>query len=218
MTVVDSNNNYLAEQTVYAFEGETYSNHSGQTDENGQVSLRLPEGEYRFRTTVGGTQFWSAALEDEQCVVPGCTVDEILVTVPLLVTVQNDLGDPMVDLNVYAFNETTYSNISGKTDENGQVELTLPEGEYRFRADYNVTQFWSADANHCAIPGCSEAAITVSLPVTVTLADTGGALISDINVYAFDESTYKNFSKQTDENGEAIFTLPGRQLPLPRRL
>ncbi|MBI9050026.1 MAG: hypothetical protein JEZ00_11440, partial [Anaerolineaceae bacterium] len=209
VTVTDSNSNVLEGQTVYAYEGETYSSYQGVTDELGQVALRLPQGDYRFRTDLNGTRFWSAEIDGEMCTVPGCTVAEILVTVPLVVTVQNDLGDPMADLTVYAYDGETYSNISAVSDENGQVELTLPEGEYHFRANYNNVEFWSAAENHCAIPGCSEAAITVSLPVTVTVLDTAGNLISDVNVYAFDGTTYQNFSKKSDANGEVVFTLPG---------
>jgi YD repeat-containing protein len=40
------------------------------------------------------------------------------------------------------------------------VTLRLSEGGYRFRADKNGTQFWSGEANHCAVPLCSSAVVT----------------------------------------------------------
>ena len=43
---------------VYAFDGTTYTNYSGTTDVNGQVSLRLPPGNYRF----SGRLQWHAVL------------------------------------------------------------------------------------------------------------------------------------------------------------
>ena len=46
--------------------------------------------------------------------------------------------------------------IGTKTANWGYI---LPEGNYRFRADLNGTQFWSGKSNHCAVPGCTEAAM-----------------------------------------------------------
>jgi RHS repeat-associated protein len=67
---------------------------------------------------------------------------------------------------VYAFDGSTYTNYNGTTNATGQVTLTLPLGNYRFRADKNGTQYWSGPSNHCTVPGCTS--------VTVTLT-TGGA-------------------------------------------
>jgi RHS repeat-associated protein len=221
VSVMDTNSIALAGIHVYAFSGTTYSSYNGTTDENGQISLRLPVGDYKFRADYppsggpGGstTEFWSGT--ENHCTVPGCTMASIRVTVPLVVSVKNDLGEPMAGLNVYAFSGTTYSGKSGKTDANGEVEFSLPEGNYRFRADLphvggagGVTQFWSGSENHCTLPGCSAALITVSLPVTLTVVDTGGDLIPNVNVYAFKGTTYSGYSKKTDANGEAVFTLP----------
>ena len=213
VSVMDTNNNVLPGITVYAFNGTTYSSYSAVSDENGQVSMRLPVGAYRFRAdftpsggTGGTTEFWSGT--ENTCSVPGCTVDDILVTLPLIISVKNDLGEPMAGLNVYAFNGTTYTNKTAVTNAAGEVQFSLPEGNYRFRADLSGTQFWSGSENHCTLPGCSAALITVSLPVTLTVVDTGGDLIPNVNVYAFKGTTYTGFSKKTDANGEAVFTLP----------
>ena len=85
--------------------------------------------------------------------------------------------------------------------------FTLPPGEYRFRADYNGTQFWSGSANHCTLPGCETAAVTVTLPVTVTVAGENGDPCPDLDVYAFDGETYTGFHGVSDENGQVVFTL-----------
>jgi hypothetical protein len=86
--------------------------------------------------------------------VPGCAGASIVVTVPLTVTVLDTGGAPQAGLTVYAFDGTTYTNYSKTTDANGQAVFTLPQGNYRFRADKNGTQFWSGASNHCAVPGC----------------------------------------------------------------
>ena len=46
------------------------------------------------------------------------------------------------------------------TDEAGAVSLWLPEGEYRFRADFLDFAFWSGTEDHCAVPGCDVTLIT----------------------------------------------------------
>jgi len=68
---------------------------------------------------------------------------------------------PQVGLHVYAFDGTTYTNYSAVTNTQGQAVMTLPQGEYRFRADKDGTQYWSAAANNCTVPGCIQAVITL---------------------------------------------------------
>ena len=126
---------------VYVFEGTTYTGRSGTTDANGEVTLRLPEGEYDFRVDFNGTQFWNDGYN--HCPVPGCTLAGVIVTVPAVVTVEDSLGMPQAGLPVYAFSGGSYTGYNGISDANGQVTFTLPVGDYRFRADSGGTQFWS---------------------------------------------------------------------------
>ena len=67
----------------------------------------------------------------------------------------------------------SYTGYHGTSDESGQVVFTLPQGDYRFRADYDGVQFWSGLANHCPIPGCLDALVEipggVGGPVSVTI-------------------------------------------------
>jgi RHS repeat-associated protein len=191
---------------VYAFSGGSYTGYHGTSDENGQVNLTLPVGDYRFRADSGGTQFWSG--ETDHCTIPGCLDAIVVVTVPVTVRVEDTNGEPKEGVQVYAFDGTTYTGFHGTTDGNGEVQLTLPEGSYRFRADYNGTQFWSGEANHCAVPGCSSATVVVTLPVTVTVEDTDGAAKEGVPVYVFDGTTYTNFNGTTGADGEVVFTLP----------
>ena len=62
------------------------------------------------------------------------------------------------------------------------MQLTLPLGAYRFRADLNGTQFWSAATDHCALPGCESSAVTVTIPVTVTVQSQTGSAYPDLPV------------------------------------
>ncbi|GMR11318.1 MAG: hypothetical protein BMS9Abin28_2147 [Anaerolineae bacterium] len=62
---------------------------------------------------------------------------------------------------VYAFDGSTYTGFNGTKDVDGQVDFTLPQGDYRFRADVGGEQFWSGETNHCTIPGCLEALVEI---------------------------------------------------------
>jgi RHS repeat-associated protein len=206
VTVQDTDGVIKSGIKVYAFNGTTYTNYSGTTDVNGQATFTLPQGSYRFRADLNGTQFWSG--DQNHCDLPGCTNAVVTVTNGVLVTVQDTDGAAKAGIKVYAFNGTTYTNYSGTTDANGQATFTLPQGSYRFRADLNGTQFWSGASNHCNIPTCGSAAVTLTKPLTVTVQDTNGVAKSGIKVYAFNGATYTNYSGTTDANGQATFTLP----------
>ena len=159
VTVLDTDGTPQAELRVYTFDGETYSNHSATTDENGQVIMSLPQGEYRFRADLNGTQFWSGT--ENTCALPTCITDSVTVTKPVTVTVAGEAGNPYAELNVYAFDGETYAGYSAKTDAAGQVIFTLPVGNYHFRADYDGVQFWSGNENTCSIPSCETDAVTL---------------------------------------------------------
>jgi RHS repeat-associated protein len=106
-----------------------------------------------------GTQFWSSA--DNACALPGCEATAITVTKPVTVVVRSQSGEPYPNLPVYVFTGAAYTGYSGTTDANGAAVFTLPQGEYRFRADLNGTQFWSGDTDTCVLPGCETAAVTL---------------------------------------------------------
>jgi RHS repeat-associated protein len=195
---------------VYVFNGTTYTGFSGKTDAQGSVTLTLPEGNYRFRTDLNGSQYFSAV--ENHCAVPGCSQVSIPVPVygQVAVTVQNSDAAPLAGLPVYAFNGTGYTGRSGTTNSSGQVIFTLPEGSYRFRSDLNGQQYFSATDNHCTVPACTSATITAAVfgSVTVTVKDSAGTAQANLPVYVFTGDTYKNLTATTDENGQAAFTLP----------
>ena len=214
ITVKNTDGITLAGLPVYAFDGNTFKGFSGNTDANGQASLSLPQGNYRFRADLNSTQFWSGTADT--CAipqvgigsVPGCTTDSVIVTSPVTVTVKDTSGAANTGLDVFVFTGTTYTNYSGKTDANGQMSLTLPQGNYHFRADLNGTQFWSSSDNTCTIPHCSNVDITVTQPVSVKVEGVDHSAFENIKVYAFDGTTYKGYSGTTGKDGRVSFTLP----------
>jgi len=112
----------------------------------------------------------------------------------MVVTVLYSDVVPQVGLPVYVFDETTYTYYNDTTDVNGEVSFTLPPGSYRFRSDMNGVQFWSGTNNHCTIPGCLEATIVVTIPVTVSVEDTNGVSKEGVPVYAFEGPNYTGYT------------------------
>jgi RHS repeat-associated protein len=206
VTVQDTNGAPKSGLPVYVFDGASYTGFNGTTNASGQVAFTLPEGSYRFRADLNGTQFWSGGAN--HCAVPGCSAATVVVTLPVTVTVEDTDGLPKEGLPVYVFDGTTYTGYNKTTNASGQVTFTLPQGDYRFRADLNGTQFWSGTTDHCAIPGCTAASVTVTIPVTVTVQDWGGAPLAAVPVYAFSEGSYTGYNRTTSPSGQAVFTLP----------
>ena len=210
---------FVAQQgvSVYAFNGTTYANKTAVTDINGEVSLTLLPGSYNFRADFNGTQFFSGGTSGfDTCNIPDtgldCLTDTVTVTAPTVVTVLDTNTNPIVGVPVYAFNGGTYANKTATTDINGEVSLTLLPGDYNFRADYNGTQFFSGGASgvdSCFDP-CTADSVTVTIPVVVTVEDTGGAPQEGVSVYAFDGLTYSGKTGVTNAAGEVELTLlPG---------
>jgi hypothetical protein len=69
----------------------------------------------------------------------------VTTTVPLTVTVLDTTESIQAGLAVYVFAGTTYTNYSQSTNASGQVVFTLPQGNYRFRADKGGSQSGSGD-------------------------------------------------------------------------
>jgi len=199
-----------ADLPVYVFNGSTYTGFSGRTDSTGQVSLTLPEGNYRFRADKNNVQYWSNP--ENHCAVPDCTVASVSVPVfgPVTVSVTDSMAAPQADLPVYVFDGNTYTGFNGRTDSAGQVSLTLPEGNYRFRVDKNNVQYWSNPENHCAVPACTSAGVSVQqfAPVVVTVTNTGRAPEGGLPVYVFDGVAYTGFNGITGQDGALAMTLP----------
>ena len=141
---------------------------------------------------------------------PGCSTAAITTTIPMTVTVL-DLSSSTrtkTGLRVYAFDGTTYTNYSATTNAEGQAVFTLPIGSYRFRADLSGYEFWSDDENHCTLPGCITAGVTVNNTVVVTVQDNDSNPEAGLTVQAYDGLTFAGYSGVTDALGHASIPLP----------
>src|SRR5690606_35792404 len=115
LTVADTAGVLVSGKPVYVFNESTYTGYNATTDINGQVAITLPQGSYRFRVDIDGTQFWSAT--ENHCTIGEC--DNLLMTIPTptMVFVVDSNGTPQADVPVYAFINGEYTGYNGVTDE-----------------------------------------------------------------------------------------------------
>ncbi len=205
VTVLSNTGVLQANLKVWVFDETTWSGYGGTTNAQGQVTLTLPQGYYRFRVDYPGYQFWSGT--NNHCAVPGCTSTTVTLNISVTVTVLNG-SFPDSGVNVWVFNNSTWTGLGGVTNAQGQVTFTLPVGGYRFRVDKPGKQFWSSTYNHCAIPGCTSITVPTTDRVQVTVLDTSGNPEVGINVLAYNGSSYTGYAAITNAQGVATFWLP----------
>ena len=194
---------------VYLFSGAgSYLGINKTTDTNGQASFDLPIGhEYKFRANTFGNQYWSA-VTTIQTGTNDISIDAGGGT--LQVTVDKNAGNPLEGINTYLYNVSgSYMGITKTTDLSGIVTFSVPEGDYKVRADYMGYQYWSADTNVT-----TNIDISITVPhqdVTITVqTDFQGSFdpIAGANVYLYTSSgTYMGQYFATDSNGRVTFSL-----------
>ncbi len=181
VTVADAAGGGIANVQVYAFTGSgSYISVGGRTDAGGQITFDLSDGDYKFRADYQGKQFWSAVASSP-------AVNAAVVETgrrPFVVTVADAAGSGITNVQVYAFTASgSYIGVGGRTDGSGQISFDLSDGDYKFRADYQGKQFWSAEINS---PAVSTAAVqTGQRPFVVTVVNAAGGGIANVQVYAF---------------------------------
>ncbi len=207
---------------VYALSGsdtneyKIFTGRISTTDANGQATFSLPQvGKYRFRIEEENLVYYSSL--SNLCDPTTCT--SILITAPTMggnitITVFDQLAHPVSDAMVFVYDGDQYTGLHGLTDENGQTILTLPQGNFHFRADINGKSIFSQPVNHCSPPSCASAEIRPLDTIPVTVTENGeGSPQPNVTVYVFSGNTYENmkyagYSGKTDQQGQVAFNLP----------
>jgi hypothetical protein len=187
---------------VYLFSSTgSYLSQYGTTDGNGNVTFNLPEKAYKVRADYLGMQFWSDSF----------TWQNASVNIPMAdakITVIGN-GQPLGGINVYVFSSTgSYLSVNGTSDSAGDVTFSLPAADYKFRADYQGSQYWSDVV-------ALQADQINNIPIS-----TGGGLfnltvlkgasdpLAGVNCYVFNQSgSYLGISGITGSNGQVSFSL-----------
>lgn len=200
----------VSDVPVYVFSGtNSYLGLTATTDADGYVDFRLPAGSYRFRADYLGSHYWADALIEADVVNP-VVIDsgggEFILTI-------NDGSVPLEGIPVYVFSPSgSYLGLTDGTDASGQVSFGLPDGSYRFRADYLGYEFWSSDF---VVPTDLSGDLTIAhqtIAVTVGVDYPSATTLEDVPVYLFTSSgTYLGVSETTGLDGQVSFLLPEQE-------
>jgi len=118
-------------------------------------------------------------------------------------------GFPVQDQAVYVFSASgSYLGIRQITDSDGKVFSRLPQGEYKFRADYQGSRYWS-DATWVTADQLNVTTISTgggSFAVSVLKAN--AKPLAGVKCYVFSaDDTYLGMYGATDGNGQVFFDL-----------
>ena len=203
LTRFDSADTPQADVSVYLFSSTgAYLGQHQTTDAQGRAQFELPQTAFKVRADYLGRQYWSEAFtwQDPSIHIP---LADVLLTV-------SGAGSPLEDVPVYVFTiGRSYLGLSDRTDADGQVLFRLPVGEYAFRADYQGSQFWSADVQLLADQTHEVGLATGGGSFALSLSTDFGQPLEGINCYVFDSggSAYLGLSGPTDANGQVTFDL-----------
>ena len=206
VNVVDNAGTGINNVRVYAFNSDNrYISLYGNTNEAGELVFNLPDGSYKFRADFRRNQYWSPV-----AISPGSN-SAVLNTGqrPFSVNVVDKAGVGIENVRVYAFNGSDqYVGLYANTDSNGAISFNLPDGTFKFRADYRAHRYWSDAAT---TPATSNAIVqTNQQAFTANVIDYSGQGIAEVRVYAFSDSDrYTGIYANTDSSGTAIMELPG---------
>jgi len=188
---------------VYLFSGSgSYLGLYESTDTNGKVSFELPVGrDFKFRADILGNQYWSAVTT-----VSGGGVNNVSVDAGgglLQVTVEKGPGIPMEGIATYLFNTSgAYLGLSQVTTASGLAEFSVPEGEYKVRADYLGSQFWSQE-----VLVTEDTSISLDIPHQDVVITVQG-MYQGTPEPNTPSGSYLNQSRVTDAGGHVTFSLP----------
>ncbi len=167
---------------VYLFnEAGSYLSQNRTTDTSGQVVFNLPEQSYKVRADYMGQKFWSDSFtwQDTTVIVPMADA-EITVT---------SAGAPVEGVNVYVFTASgSYLSLNGATNADGKVTFHVPAGDYKFRADYQGSQYWSDPATLTAGQVNSVGISTGGGTLAFAVLKGPGDPLSYVNCYVFSET------------------------------
>ena len=205
VTVVDTDGAPQADAHVLAEDPQGNFENDNYTGANGQAPVSVPPGTYKFAVPGSGQGF---LFHGPNCTVPGCTATTVTITHPVTITVVNSAGVPLPDYEVLAEDPNgEYWNID-YTNAQGQVQLSVDPGAYRFVVPDGPVLFPSGAHGSCVVPGCTTATIVIPDPVVLSVVNGAGQPVAGQLVKARREGSSEHVAMTTDAAGQATFTLP----------
>jgi len=193
---------------VYAYDNAgTYTGQSEVTDAQGRALFSLPTGTYKFKSYYSGSWHWSPLVTTPATTSIDIVSDTVSDTV-VKVTVD---GSPLRSYRVYAYNpQGAYVGKSEVTNTSGEAVFALSGGQYKFKAYYGGSWYWSPLVTCPARTAITIVTQTIpdSVSDTVVTVTAGGYALQGYRVYGYNpEGTYTGRSELTDASGRAVFSL-----------
>ena len=179
-----------------AYMGQTVT-----TDAAGRATYNLPERGYKVRADYQSQQFWS----------PEFTAQDAGIDIPLAdarVEVTAN-GLPLPGVTVYVFTQSgTYLGINGLTGGDGRITFRLAAGDYKFRTDYQGSQYWSVEQTLIADQVNPVAISTGGGAFSFTVNKGASEPLANVGCYVFTEAgVYLGMTAVTDIDGRVVFNL-----------
>jgi hypothetical protein len=171
------------------------------TNAAGKVFFELPHESYKVRADYLGRQYWSE----------GFTWLDNVIEVPLgdaEITVSGG-GFPREGVNVYVFSQSrAYLGLNQATNAEGKVLFRLPEASYKFRVDYQGSQYWSQEESLTA-GQMNQVLVSVGGGTfSVSVVKGSGEPRVGVNCYVYsDANQYLGLFGATDSDGQVFFDL-----------
>lgn len=203
-TVVNGASEPVSGLNCYVFgEGGAYFGVYGPTNSEGTVSFDLADGIYDIRIDYLGYRFWSRGHHVPETLSDSFVIDHQDVAVIVSSRFQAETA-PLEGLTVYLFSPSgAYLNRSRVTDADGRVVFSLPNRDYKVRADYLGQQYWSG-----SFAG-EDAAVEIPMADAGVVVTGAGQALEGVPVYVFTPAgAYLNTHGATDADGRVTFRLP----------
>ena len=192
----------LAGIQVYLFNPSgSYIGRYLTTDDRGQAAFYLPQQPYKIRADFLGQQYWSEVF----------TWTDTVVNIPMADVEISVIGGtlPVAGQEVYVFSAAdSYLGMHQSTDGDGRVFFRLPEGEYKFRTDYQGGQFWSG-VEMLAVDELNSVTLsTGGGSFTVSVLKGNSESLSGLKAYVFNTAgNYLGMAGATDSSGQVFYNL-----------
>jgi len=193
----------LAGVKCYVFnDQDAYIGLSGATNDDGEVSFDLSDGTYKIRADYLGYRFWTEVFQVPATLSEILTLDHEDVTV----TVEGIYLSPeaIEGAKTYLFNPAgAYLGLNRVTGSDGRVVYSLPERDYRVRADYLGGQYWAEVLSR------QDETLVIDEGLARIHVLRAGADVPGARVYLFDTNgAYLGRYEATDAEGEVAFVIP----------
>ncbi len=227
-TLMDGNQ-VLTNTQINVTNNQTGQWYYDQTDENGQFSFRLPDGDYHV------DQVWYKDNESIQMDVPfsiqngktimnGVEQSNVILSIPAetLKGVVLDNGVPVLNAQLNILRKNTSEDdvryYYAGSDENGQLSARLPDGDYVIKHIWNETMDFPLDTAFSIVDGLMVVNGSIQSQLEIHLPNPlqgqyllGGNPVKNGNIVfnrLVDGNEDDGFSVDTDENGQFTLRLP----------